>query len=87
MIDSDGFEEYRIIHKDKHYRLLAPHDIDMSFVEVRAMLDHLLLQGAFSQHSDDDPETGTLYTCRLPGVTFEVDVAGEDVVVFSRTDG
>ncbi len=87
MTDTDGFEEYRIIHKDKHYRLLAPHDIDMTFVEVRAMLDQLQRQGAFAAIPEDDSEPGTLFTCHLPGVTFEVDACGEDVVVFRRTDG
>jgi hypothetical protein len=85
-MDTAGFEEYPIIHKEKHYRLLAPHDLDMTFVEVRAMLDQLERQGAFMIAPEDDSDAGTLFTCELPGVTLEVDVRGIEVVIIKRTD-
>lgn len=86
-MDTTGFESYPIVHKERHYILLAPHDLDMTFVEVRAMLDLLERQGAFMVQAEEEGEPGTLFTVELPDVTFEVDVQGNEVVVFLRTDG
>jgi hypothetical protein len=85
-MDTHGFEIYPIIHKEKHYEILAPEAVDMTFVEVRAMLDYLEAMGAFTNRPDTGSEAGTLYTCELPGVTLEVDVDGSTVIVYRRTD-
>ncbi|HEY5996917.1 MAG TPA: hypothetical protein VIU29_07835 [Candidatus Deferrimicrobiaceae bacterium] len=82
MTDKTGFEFYPILHREKLYDLYAPHELDMGFAEVRAMLDWLDRRRAFHV----DSEEGTLYSCELPGVTIEVDVRGNEVVVFRRTE-
>lgn len=80
---TDGFELYPILHREKVYDLYAPPEIDMTFVEVRSMLDWLDGQGAFSVLVES--ESATLYHCVLPGVTLEVDVQGTVIVVYRRT--
>lgn len=82
-MDTTGYESYPILHREKLYDLLAPHEVDMGFAEVRALLDWLDRRRAFAV----DSEEGTLYSCELPGVTLEVDVRGNEVVVIRRTEG
>ena len=84
-MDTDGFEVYPIIHNQKHYKIIAPEAIDMSFVEVRAMLDWLEARHAFSIEPENG-EPGTLFTCELPDATLELDVRGIEVIVFRRTE-
>lgn len=81
-MDIEDFESYPIAHKGKVYNVLAP--FDMTFVEVRGMLDWLMAQDAFRQGGEEDPDEGRLYTCVLPEVTFEVDVHGYEVTVYAR---
>jgi hypothetical protein len=80
---SDEFEVYPIQHNGKVYNLLTP--FDMTFVEVRALLGWLEGQGAFAITPEDEfMGPGKLFTCTVQGVTFEVDVQGYEVIVYSR---
>jgi len=77
---SDDFEVYPIAHKGRVYNIIT--EMDMSFREVRAMLDWLEAQGAFRPEGED--HDATLYSCPAEGFVFEVDVQGYEVVVYRR---
>ncbi len=80
---SEEFESYPIQHNGKVYNLVAP--FDMTFVEVRALLDRLEGRGAFTFTPEDEfLGPGKLFTCTVQGVAFEVDVHGYEVIVYSR---
>ncbi len=80
---SEEFDVYPIHHKDKVYNLVTP--FDMTFVEVRALLDWLDAHGAFAFTPEDEfLGPGKLYTCEVQGATFEVDVQGYEVIVYTR---
>jgi hypothetical protein len=80
----EEFDIYPIQHKGMVYNLITP--FDMTFTEVRALLDWLEEQGAFAVAPDDEfMGPGKLFTCDIQGVTFEVDVQGYEVIVYSRS--
>src|SRR4030067_2411969 len=75
---------YPIEHKGKVYSIIT--SFDMTFREVRGMLDWLSEQKAFSLTPEDEfMGPGKIFHCDVEGVTFEVDVHGEEVVVYSRS--
>lgn len=77
-------EVYPIAHKGKVYNVITA--FDMSFREVRAMLDWLSERGAFRSTPEDDfMGPGKLFTCEVEGVELEVDVQGYEVVVYRRS--
>jgi len=80
-MDVDEFELYPIAHNGRVYNIIT--GMDMTFREVRAMLDWLDGQGAFA--GEDDPlEPGRLFSCPAEGYVFEVDVQGFEVIVYRR---
>ncbi len=82
-MDREELELYPILHKGRLFNLFTP--FDMTFVEVRAMLDWLEEHGAFRADPEDEfMGPGKLFTCTIPGATFEVDVQGFEVVVYRR---
>lgn len=84
MKPDEGMDQYPILHKGKVYNLLT--SFDMTFVEVRSMLDWLEERGAFSVTPEDEfMGPGKLFSCRVQGATFEVDVQGYEVIVLSRS--
>jgi hypothetical protein len=75
---------YPILHREKIYNIITA--IDLSFGEVRRMLDWLEGHGAFTVTSEDESlGAGKLFTCELDGVILEVDVHGYEVVVYRRS--
>ncbi len=75
---------YPIEHKGKVYNVITA--LDMTFREVRGMLDLLSDQGAFTPSTDDDfMGPGKLFTVDVEGVRLEVDVQGYEIVVYRRT--
>jgi hypothetical protein len=81
---SDDFDIYPIQHNGKVYNLVAP--FDMTFIEVHALLDWLGEQGAFAVTPEDEfMGPGRLFTFNVQGVTFEVDVQRDEVIVYSRS--
>jgi hypothetical protein len=75
---------YPISHKGKVYNLIT--SLDMTFPEVRALLDCLEGRGAFLTTPEDEfLGPGKLFTCDVPGATFEVDVHGFEVIVYRRS--
>jgi len=80
---SEEFDVYPIQHNGRVYNLVTP--FDMTFVEVRTLLDWLEGRGAFTFTPEDEfMGPGKLFTCDIPGATFEVDVQGFEVLVFRR---
>jgi hypothetical protein len=75
---------YPILHREKIYNIITA--LDLSFGEVRRMLDWLDARGAFTVTSEDEfIGAGKLFTCDLDGVILEVDVHGYEVVVYRRS--
>jgi len=84
-LNPEEYDIYPILHNCKVYNLITP--FDLTFVEVRGLLDWLGEQGAFLVTPEDEfMGPGKLFKCRLQGVTYEVDVQGYEVVVFGRND-
>jgi hypothetical protein len=79
----EDFDVYPIVHGGKAYTLVTP--LDLTFAEVRLLLDWLDARQAFSPSGIDDQETGRIFTADLPGASYDVDVLGYEVVVYRRT--
>ena len=80
-MDMDDFDVYPIYHNGRVYNVITA--MDLTFREVRGMIDALVVQGAFPAGADAH-EPGDLFTCAVEGIVFEVDVQGFDVVVYRR---
>ncbi len=80
-MDEDDFEVYPIAHNGRVYNIITA--MDMTFREVRAMIDWLDARGAFAGEGDV-MESGTLFSCPVEGFVFEVDVQGLEVIVYRR---
>ncbi len=83
-MEPDEMEIYPIEHKGKVYNIITA--TDMTFREVRAMLDWLAGHGAFAAAPGDESlGPGRLFTLEVEGVGLEVDVQGYEVIVYRRT--
>jgi hypothetical protein len=82
-MDSDAFDIYPIAHHGRVYNIIT--EMDMTFREVRAMLDWLEANGAFPKEGAEQ-EPGPLYSCPAEGFLFEVDVQGYEVIVYRRQE-
>ena len=80
-MDMADFDVYPISHNGRVYNVITA--MDLTFREVRGMIDELLALGAFAAGADAH-EHGDLFTCAAGGFVFEVDVQGFDVVVYRR---
>ena len=80
-MEADDFELYPIAHRGRVYNILT--GMDMTFREVRAMIDWLDARGAFAGE-DDALGPGRLFSCPVEGYVFEVDVQGFEVIVYRR---
>lgn len=80
-MDMEGYDVYPIYHNGRVYNIIT--SMDLTFREVRGMIDALAAQGAFSA-AVDPQEPRDLFTCVVEGFLFEVDVQGFDVMVYRR---
>lgn len=80
-MDMDGYDVYPISHNGRVYNIIT--SMDLTFREVRGMIDALIALGAFSGEADPH-EPRDLCTCVVEGFLFEVDVQGFDVMVYRR---
>jgi hypothetical protein len=80
-MDMDGFDVYPISHNGRVYNIVT--SMDLTFREVRGMIDALVALGAFAAGADAQDPPG-LFTCAVEGFIFEVDVQGFDVMVYRR---
>jgi hypothetical protein len=82
----DEMDIYPIEHKGKVYKIIT--SFDMTFREVRGMLDWLSERKAFSLSPEDEfMGPGKMFHCEVEGAVLEVDVHGYEVVVYSRSPG
>ena len=83
-MNPEEMDVYPIEHRGKVYNIITAYD--MTFREVRGMLDWLDGQKAFAVSEEDEfMGPGKLFTCVVEGVTLEVDVQGYEVVVYRRS--
>ncbi len=75
---------YPIPHKNLIFNLIT--DYDLTFVEVRAILDDLLDKGAFKDQEAEDAEVGRFFDLVIENIQYVVDVNGYEVVVYRRTE-
>jgi hypothetical protein len=83
-METDDFDVYPIFHNGRVYNIITA--MDLTFREVRGMIDALAAMGAFDA-GPDAREQGDLFTCAVEGFVFEVDVQGFDVMVYRREPG
>ncbi len=76
-------EVYPFHHRNLFFHIIT--DYDLSFVEVRGILDYLLDAGAFKEEGEDWGE-GKLYDVQLGKVQYAVDVNQYEVAVYQRTE-
>ena len=70
-----------------HYRNLFFNiitDYDLTFQEVREILDYLLEGEAFAEEKDDFAD-GKIYDIQLGNIRYAVDVNRYEVVIYQRT--
>ena len=80
-MDTEGYDVYPIYHDGRVYNIIT--SMDLTFREVRGLIDALAALGAFAAGADA-LEPRDLFTCVVEGVVFEVDVQGFDVMVYRR---
>ena len=80
-MDMDDFDVYPISHNGRVYNVITA--MDLTFREVRGMIDALVALGAFPAGANAH-EPGDLFTCAVEGSVFEVDVQGLDIMVYRR---
>ena len=82
--ESMEMEVYPIEHKGRVFNIITAYD--MTFREVRGMLDWLPERGAFRFTPEDEfLGPGKIFTCEVEGVRLEVDVQGYEVIVYRRS--
>jgi len=80
-MDMGDFDVYPISHNGRVYNIITA--MDLTFREVRGMIDALVALGAFPAGADAH-EPGDLFTCDVEEFVFEIDVWGFDVMVYRR---
>jgi len=80
-MEMDDFDVYPIFHNGRVYNIITA--MDLTFREVRGMIDALIAKKAFTA-GPDAHEQGDLFTCVVEGFAFEVDVQGYNVMVYRR---
>ncbi len=76
-------EVYPFHHKNLFFNVVT--DYDLTFTEIRNILDQLLQKGAFDEKGDHWGR-GNLYTLQADNIEYEVDVNCYEVVIYRRTD-
>ena len=75
-------EVYPIHHNNLLFNLIT--DYDLSFKEVRAILDDLLDKGVFKEQKE--AEAGKFFDLEIENIQYVIDVNGYEVVVYRRTE-
>jgi hypothetical protein len=76
-------EVYPFHHQNLFFNIIT--DYDLTFKEIRNILDQLLKNEAFSEKGENWG-SGKLYSFQLDNVEYEVDVHCHEVVVLRRTE-
>jgi hypothetical protein len=80
-MEMNEFDVYPISHNGRVYNIITA--MDLTFREVRGILDALVALGAFAAGTYGN-EPADLSSCAVEGFIFEVDVQGFDVIVYRR---
>jgi hypothetical protein len=81
----DRYDIYPFLHGGKIYNLITA--IDLTFAEVRLLIDHLEKLQAFSISEEDEfMGPGKLFSIELNDIVYEVDVLGYEIAIYSRED-
>ncbi len=75
-------EVHPFYHRDRFFQIIT--HLDLTFQEVRDILDYLMDRKAFSE--DGDWASAQLYRFALGRIEYEVDVSGYEVVVYRREE-
>ena len=75
-------EVYPFHHKNLFFNIIT--EYDLTFKEIRSVLDYLLASEAFKE--EENLGYGKLYDFQLDQVGYEVDVNGYEVVIYRRTE-
>ena len=76
-------EVYPFHHRNLFFSIIT--DYDLSFREIRGLLDYLLEAGAFKEEGEDWGQ-GKLYDIQLGKVQYAVDANRYEVVIYRRTE-
>ncbi len=76
-------EVYPFHHKNLFFNVIT--DYDLTFTEIRNILDQLLQKGAFDEKGENGG-CGNLHILRADDIEYEVDVHRHEVVIYRRTD-
>jgi hypothetical protein len=78
-----AMEVYPFHHQNLFFNIIT--DYDLTFQEVRGILDHLLRLKVFQEGGENWGE-GKFYDIQLGKVLYEVDVNQYEVVIYRRTE-
>jgi hypothetical protein len=76
-------ETYPFHHRNLFFQICT--DYDLTFQEIRGILDFLLEAKAFDE-DQRTPEEGQLYELQIEKIRYVVDVMGPNVIVYQRTE-
>jgi hypothetical protein len=76
-------EVYPFHHRDLFFNIIT--DCDLTFQEVREILDYLLDRREFPGEGED-PEPEKILDLQLGSVRYEVDFHGYEVVIYRRSE-
>ena len=78
-------EVYPFHHRNLLFNIFT--DLDLSFREIREILDYLLDAQAFPKEQEDAASEGaTIHDIRLGPVQYTVDVLGYEIIIYQRTE-
>ncbi len=76
-------EIYPFHYRERFFNIVT--EYDLTFQEVRGILDHLFEVEAFSDE-EEVQESGRLYEVDLDRVHYDIDVNGYEVIIYRRTE-
>jgi hypothetical protein len=76
-------ETYPFHHRNLFFQICT--DYDLTFQEIRGILDFLLESQAFAEERNAWEE-GQLYDLQIDKVRYVVDVMGPNVIIYQRTE-
>jgi hypothetical protein len=76
-------EVYPLHHKNLIFNIIT--DYDLTFKEIRGILDYLLGFEAFKEEGEDWGQ-GKFYDIQLGKVLYEVDVNRYEVIIYRKTE-
>ncbi len=75
-------EEYVFQHKGLFFRIFT--DYDLTFDEVKGILDHLIEERAFDEASSEFEEL-KLYSVPLKNYAYDMDVTKCEIAIYKKT--